>query len=860
DYRLVIDAAQRTDFFTCDENGVPPLAITFKVKPNDLPFVAKPRPFREIFVHSPEVDGVHMRFGPVARGGLRWSDRPQDFRVEVLGLVKAQQVKNAVIVPVGSKGGFFPKKLPVGGSREEVFEAGRQAYIQFVDRLLSVTDDLEGNKVVPPTNVVRHDGDDPYLVVAADKGTATFSDTANAISQKHGFWLDDAFASGGSAGYDHKVMGITARGGWEAVKRHFREMDRDIQTEPFTAAGCGDMSGDVFGNGMLLSKATKLVAAFDHRDIFLDPDPDPAKTWKERKRLFDMGRSSWQDYDTKLISKGGGVFSRQDKSVPLSAEVRTMLKLNKSTARPNEVINAILKTQVDLLWFGGIGTYIRATTESDADAGDKANDAIRVTAPEVGAAVIGEGANLGLTQRARIEYCQHGGRCNSDAIDNSAGVNSSDVEVNIKIALTPVVRGGKMTLPARNKLLKAMTEEVAELVLRNNYQQTLAISLEEMRGMGHLSNQVRLMASLEERERLDRAVETLPDDAAIAERHAAGLPLTRPEIGVLLAYSKIVLFDDLIASNVPDDKYLEQELIGYFPSLMQKKMAREIAGHRLRREIISTQLVNSLINRGGPTIIVDTAERVTASSAEIARAYTAVRDSLDMRGLNARIDALDNKVSGAVQLELYQTVQDALRQCLVWYLRFANLDGGLAKAVEHYRKGFASLGAILPDVLPSFIAMRIRDKEARFKAAKVPADLARDVSRLLTLARAADVILVADRNKRKLADTAAAYYGVTERLDFGRIDVLAKQVEATDYYDRLAVEKARDTLSSAQRRLTESVLSSNKVSVDLKAWEADNQVQIGGTTEKVDAILQDGRASTAKITVAASLLGELAGF
>jgi glutamate dehydrogenase len=859
-YRQVIDAIQRTDFFTHDEDGNPPLAITFKIKPTELPFVAKPRPFREIYVHSPEVDGVHMRFGPVARGGLRWSDRPQDFRVEVLGLVKAQQVKNAVIVPVGSKGGFYPKKLPAGGSREEIFEAGRHAYIQFIDRLLALTDDLEGNKVMPPKDVVRHDGDDPYLVVAADKGTATFSDTANAISQKHGFWLDDAFASGGSAGYDHKVMGITARGGWEAVKRHFREMDQDIQTEPFTAAGCGDMSGDVFGNGMLLSKATKLIAAFDHRDIFLDPDPDPAKSWVERKRLFDMGRSSWQDYDKALISKGGGVFSRLDKSVPLSAEVRKLLKFNKTSARPNEVINAILKMQVDLLWFGGIGTYIRATGESDAEVGDKTNDAVRVTAPEVGAKVIGEGANLGLTQRARIEYCQHGGRCNSDAIDNSAGVNSSDVEVNIKIALTPAVRSGKMTLPARNRLLKAMTDEVADLVLRNNYQQTLAISLEERRGISHLSNQGRLMASLEARDRLDRAVEFLPDDAALAERAAAGQPLTRPEIGVLLAYSKIVLFDDLVASDVPDDPYLEQELFVYFPSRMQKKMASEISSHRLRREIIATQLANSLINRGGPTIIVDTAERVTADGAGIARAFAAVRDSLDLRGLNGRIDALDSKVSGAVQLELYQTVQDALNQSLVWYLRFADLGGGLQKAVDHYRKSFASLSAILPDVLPVFIAKRIRDKETRFKAAKVPADLARDVAHLTTLARAADVVLAADRNKRKLADAARAYYGVTERFGFGRIDVLAKEVHATDYYDRLAVEKARDTLASAQRRLTEGVLTANKSKVDLGAWEDDNRTRIEGTTEKVDAILQDGRASTAKITVAASLLGELAGF
>ena len=859
-YQQVVDAIQRTDFFTCDEDGAPPLPISFKVDPTDLPFVAKPRPYREIFVHSPEIDGVHMRFGPVARGGLRWSDRPQDFRVEVLGLVKAQQVKNAVIVPVGSKGGFYPKKLPVGGSREEIFEAGKQAYIQFIDRLLSLTDDLEGDTIVPPVNVVRHDGDDPYLVVAADKGTATFSDTANGVSEGRGFWLGDAFASGGSAGYDHKVMGITARGGWEAVKRHFREMDQDIQTEPFTVAGCGDMSGDVFGNGMLLSKATKLVAAFDHRDIFLDPDPDPMKSWVERKRLFDMGRSSWQDYDRKLISKGGGVFSRQDKAVPLTPELKSLLKLSKSSARPNEVVNAILKSKVDLLWFGGIGTYIRASNESDADVGDKANDAVRVTAPEVGARVIGEGANLGLTQKARIEYCDHGGRCNSDAIDNSAGVNSSDVEVNIKIALAPAVRSGKLTRPARNKLLKQMTDEVAELVLRNNYQQTLAISLEERRGIDRLSNQARLMADLEARDRLDRAVEDLPDDVALAERQAAGEPLTRPEIGVLLAYSKIVLFDDLIASDAPDDPYLERELVRYFPVAMQKKLSGEISGHRLRREIIATQLANSLINRGGPTVLVDTVERVTATSAEIARAYIAVRDSLGLQAFNSRIDALDNKVSGEIQLELYQSVQDALTQSLVWYLRLADLSGGLAEAIGHYSKSFASLEPILPSVLPKFIATRIKEKETRFKAADVPANLAHDISLLPTLARTSDIVMVADRHKRKLADTAAAYYGITERFGLGRIDVLAKQVAVSDYYDRLAIQKARDTLATAQRRLTESVLSLNGKAVDLDGWEAAHAAQVAGTAEKVEAILYDGRASTAKITVAASLLGELAGF
>ena len=545
-FRQVVAATERTDFFAAET----PAAITLKIDPAGLPFVPLPRPFREIFVHSPEVEGVHLRFGPIARGGLRWSDRPQDYRTEVLGLVKAQQVKNAVIVPVGAKGGFVPGRLPAAG-RDQIFEAGRQAYIKFVDRLLALTDDIEGDAVVPPAGIVRHDGDDPYLVVAADKGTATFSDTANEIALNRGFWLGDAFASGGSAGYDHKAMGITARGAWEAVKRHFREMDVDIQAQAFTVAGVGDMSGDVFGNGMLLSREIRLVAAFDHRDIFIDPNPDAEKSFAERMRLFALPRSSWQDYDRALLSRGGGIFSRAEKQIALSPEIRKALKLNKSNARPAELLAAILKAPVDLLWFGGIGTYVRGPEESNADVGDKANDAIRVSALELHAKVVGEGANLGMTPKARIAYGLKGGRCNSDAIDNSAGVNTSDVEVNIKIALQPAFREGRLDAAARLDLLKAMTEDVAALVLRNNYQQTLAISLEELRGLQNLSYQKRLMAELEERGLVDRQVEDLPDDATLDARAAGGRGLTRSEIGTLLAFAKIALFNDLCVSAVP---------------------------------------------------------------------------------------------------------------------------------------------------------------------------------------------------------------------------------------------------------------------------------------------------------------------
>jgi glutamate dehydrogenase len=857
-YRDVIHAVQRTDFFTFDASGNPPEAITLKIKPSGLAFVPRPRPYREIFTHSPQVEGLHLRFGPIARGGLRWSDRPQDFRVEVLGLVKAQQVKNAVIVPVGSKGGFVPQRLPEGGSREAVFEAGRQAYIKFIDRLLAVTDNLEGDKVVPPDNVVRHDGDDPYLVVAADKGTATFSDTANGISEEHGFWLGDAFASGGSAGYDHKAMGITARGAWEAVKRHFREIDTDIQSEPFTVIGVGDMSGDVFGNGMLLSKTIKLVAAFDHRDIFIDPNPDPGKSWRERKRLFDLGRSSWQDYGKSLISKGGGVISRRDKSVKLSADMKKLLGLRKAEARPNEVINAILKLKADLLWFGGIGTYVRAEDESDLEVGDKANDAIRITTGELGVKVIGEGANLGLTQRARIAFGLKGGRCNSDAIDNSAGVNSSDMEVNIKIALAAALRSNKLTMGARDTLLKKMTDEVAALVLRNNYQQTLALSLEEARGLDNLSHQSRLMSSLEGRGLLDRQVEILPDAAVLAERAAAGEPLTRPELGVLLSYAKIVLFGDLVASGVPDDPYFKRELSSYFPAHMQKTYAKEIERHRLRREIIATQIANSMVNRGGPTIISRIAERTGASVGDITHAYAAARGAFAMQDLHAGIDALDTKIPGRLQLDMYLTVQNVLIDRIGWFLRNVSLDGGLERTATHYRQSLDALARLLPDLMPPFMAKAAREAETLLAGSKVPAVLARQIAYLPYLASAADIVLIADGSKRKLRDAARAYYEVTERFQIGRIVAMAGNLETVDYYEELAVEKARDGLALAQKRLTESVLSASKGAPDITSWEKGLGYKVAATAGQIEAILAEGRATTAKVTVAASILMELA--
>ena len=721
--QAVIDATLRTNYFNPGIEGRPRESLAFKLDPRAIPALPDPRPYREIFVFGPQVEGVHLRFGPVARGGLRWSDRAQDYRTEVLGLVKAQQVKNSVIVPVGAKGGFFPKRLPAGGSRDEIFEAGRAAYVTFISTLLSITDTLDGDMIVPPASTVRLDNDDPYFVVAADKGTATFSDTANSISQEMGFWLDDAFASGGSAGYDHKKMGITARGAWEAVKRHFREMDKDIQNEPFTVVGVGDMSGDVFGNGMLLSEHIRLIAAFDHRDIFIDPDPDPATSFAERKRIFELGRSSWQDYDTGKISKGGGIFPRNQKTVTLSKAAADAIGLGKTKAAPNEILTAILKADAELLWFGGIGTYVRASGETNAEAGDKANDPIRIAAREVGAKVVGEGANLGMTQRARIEFGLHGGRCNSDAIDNSAGVNSSDVEVNIKIALKPAMDDGTLPRAKRNKLLAKMTDTVAELVLHNNYRQTLAISIAERRGVEILSLHERLMESLEERELLDREVEFLPDDDVLAERRKAGLGLTRAEIGVLLSYAKIVLFDDIVSSPLPDDPHLETDLLDYFPPRMVNDFSGQIQAHRLRREIIATELANQAINRGGVSLISRFEDATGMLPSGIVKAYAAVRDAFGFRAMYDAVDALDNKLPGARQLEIYEDIGESLRLAIGQFIK--NGDGQLAlgKAIDNLNEAASALEPALLQIMPAYLAGWVRERTEQFEEDGLPGPL-----------------------------------------------------------------------------------------------------------------------------------------
>lgn len=857
-FRSVIMGSVRTNFFKRGEDGEPIAEVSLKLAPREIDGIPEPRPYREIFMTSPRVEGLHLRFGKVARGGLRWSDRPEDFRTEVLGLVKAQQVKNAVIVPVGSKGGFVPKKLTATMSRDEFLAEGIEAYKIFISNLLELTDNLDGDKIIHPRDVVRHEEDDPYLVVAADKGTATFSDTANGISQAYRFWLDDAFASGGSAGYDHKKMGITARGGWEAVKRHFREMDKDIQTEPFTAAGVGDMSGDVFGNGMLLSRATKLVAAFDHRDIFIDPNPDPAKSFAERRRLFEIGRSSWQDYDKTLISKGGGVFPRSLKSIALTPEMQALLGVKKAGMSPFEIMQSILRMDVELFWFGGIGTYVRGPGETNADAGDRANDPIRIDASELRAKVVGEGANLGMTQRARIAYNRRGGRCNSDAIDNSAGVNSSDIEVNIKIALGTAVRAGKLTLPQRNKLLEAMTGEVADLVLRNNYLQTLSISMTERAGMADFDEQVRFMQRLERRGLLNRGVENLPDDAELDERRANGGALARAEIGVILAYAKITLFDELIASKVPDDPYLERELFRYFPVEMQRKYTREIAGHKLRREIIATVLSNAMINRGGPTYLGRVHEATGANSADIARAYIVAREAFEMQSLNGRLDALDTRIKGALQLELYMLLQQILIAQTIWILKNASFKKGIAAEVEPIAAGIRELKPALPDLLPKYMKGDFERRRKDYLKAGIPTDIANDFALLPVLDLVPGIIGICARAKRPLGEAAAAYFSLDGLFFFNRIGLFAAKVETSDYYDDLALGRGRMQLVRTHGDLTQKVLAKHTGKDAAETWYRENRDAADNARRLIGDILTGESLSVAKLSVAANLLEELA--
>ncbi|PWE18138.1 NAD-glutamate dehydrogenase [Marinicauda salina] len=877
----LIEAVLRTNFYQTGEDGRHKPWISLKIDSGKVRELPAPKPYREIFVWSPRVEGVHIRFGPVARGGLRWSDRREDFRTEVLGLVKAQQVKNAVIVPVGSKGGFYPKQLPRDGSREAWIAEGQEAYKTFLRGMLDVTDNIVDDAVTRPADVVCWDDDDPYLVVAADKGTAAFSDIANAVAvDEYDFWLGDAFASGGSAGYDHKKMGITARGAWESVKRHFRELGKDIQNEPFTAAGVGDMSGDVFGNGMLLSKHVRLVAAFDHRDIFIDPDPqDVEATWIERKRLFDAGRTSWQDYDRSLISKGGGVFSRSAKSIPLSPEIRTLTGLTGDAATPNELISAILRAEVELMWFGGIGTYIKASTEQNYEVGDKTNDAIRIDARDLRAQVIGEGANLGLTQAARIEFARAGGRVNADFVDNSAGVDSSDHEVNIKILLNPMVREGRMTREARNALLESMTEDVAEHVLQHNYDQTLALTIARENAAADLDAHERMMERLEKAGRLDRGVEGLPSMEAVRSLKEQGAGLTQPEIAVLLSYSKISLFDRLVASTVPDDPHFEATLVDYFPrQLAEYREAMD--GHRLKREIIASRLANNMVNLGGPTFVHRAVESTAAGVDMIARSFEAGRCIFRFKDLTDRINALDNKAPAEVQSKLHDEIIRLLRRQTYWLARRGRgletaTPLGIDSVISAYQPGVDQLKEWVADIISDHETMGVDARYDSYVVAGAPKELAADVARLRPLTSSSDVIDLAERRNWPLEAVARLYHRIGGRFTFDELRGSGGQISSDLHWDRLAVRRLIEDLYASHQSICEAMmvyaeeaggrLQSGVESPDadwadslVESWQTVNASEVDRADAAIEELTSSGPWTLSKVAIASTQLRELA--
>ncbi len=857
----LVDCTLRTNAFQAGEGGEFKPCLSFKLDSAHIDELPLPRPMVEVFVYSPRIEGIHLRFGRVARGGLRWSDRREDFRTEILGLVKAQQVKNTVIVPVGSKGGFVVKRPPAGGDREALLEEGIACYKMFIGGLLDLTDNLKGGTVLNPPDVVRRDEDDPYLVVAADKGTTTFSDIANEVSEHYQFWLGDAFASGGSHGYDHKKMGITARGAWESVKRHFREMGRDCQSQDFTVIGVGDMAGDVFGNGMLLSPHIKLIGAFNHMHIFVDPDPDPASSFAERKRLFELPRSAWTDYDPTLISEGGGVFSRTAKSLTLSPQVRRLVGLRAERVTPNELIRALLKAETDLLWFGGIGTFVKAGDESHAEAGDRANDALRVNAGDLRCKVVGEGANLGLTQRARVEYALGGGRLNTDFIDNSAGVDCSDHEVNIKILLDAVVANGDMTVKQRNALLVRMTDEVGELVLQDNYRQTQAITLAEADGVEGLDDQIRLMRLLEREAGLDRAVEFLPDDEALAERAAARRGLTRPELSVVLSYAKIWLYDKVLDSDLPDDPYLAEDVVRYFPTPLRRKFKAGIARHRLRRELVATSITNSLINRVGATFVTEIAERTGMGAADIARAYIVTRDVFALRDVWQEVEALDNRVASAMQTTLLTAANQLIERGTLWFLYNGTMPLDIGETVAGFAPAAATLAPRIGDVLPEAADSRIRHRAGRYMAEGVPEDLALRVAYQIVLVSACDILRLSRARNLDLEDVARLYFTVGETFGFGWLRYQAERLGADSHWQKLAVASVIEELYGHQRDVTLRVLEICDGAIGDQTIETWSQSQ-GVAVERVRQLLGELEGATAvdlpMVIVASRQLGGLA--
>ncbi|MEU9776896.1 NAD-glutamate dehydrogenase [Streptomyces sp. NPDC047968] len=863
-FLTVIKATLRTNFFQKTGDGANHAYVSMKFDPQAIPDLPAPRPAFEIWVYSPRVEGVHLRFGKVARGGLRWSDRREDFRTEILGLVKAQMVKNTVIVPVGAKGGFVAKQLPDPSvDRDAWLAEGIACYRVFISALLDITDNMVAGEVVPPSRVVRHDEDDTYLVVAADKGTASFSDIANEVAVSYDFWLGDAFASGGSAGYDHKGMGITARGAWESVKRHFRELGHDTQTEDFTVVGVGDMSGDVFGNGMLLSEHIRLVAAFDHRHIFIDPTPDAATSYAERRRLFELPRSSWADYDTELLSAGGGIHPRSAKSIPVTAPMRAALGIDPEVtkATPAELMQAILKAPVDLLWNGGIGTYVKAVSESNPDVGDKANDAIRVNGEDLRVRVVGEGGNLGCTQLGRIEFDRKGGRINTDAIDNSAGVDTSDHEVNIKILLNGLVAEGDMTVKQRNALLAQMTDEVGALVLRNNYAQNTALANAVAQSPSLLHAHQRFMRRLGRDGHLDRALEFLPADRQIRELLNTGRGLSQPELAVLLAYTKITVAEELIGTTLPDDPYLRRLLHAYFPQPLRERFAGAIDSHALRREIVTTVLVNDTVNTGGSTFLHRLREETGASVEEIVRAQTAARGIFGLGAVWDAVEALDNQVAADVQTRVRLHSRRLVERGTRWLLGNRPQPLQLAETVDFFAERVAEVWDSLPKMLRGADAEWYRGILDELTAAGVPEELAQRVAGFSSAFPALDIVAIADRTGQDPLAVAEVYYDLADRLSITQLMDRIIELPRADRWQSMARASIREDLYAAHAALTADVLSVGVGSATpeerFRAWEDKNAALLGRARTTLDEIHGSDAFDLANLSVAMRTMRQL---
>jgi glutamate dehydrogenase len=826
----MINATIRTNFFQKNAQGEDKPYISFKIRSNKISEIPQPAPKFEIFVYSPQVEGVHLRFGNVARGGLRWSDRREDFRTEVLGLVKAQQVKNTVIVPVGSKGGFYCKQPPVNGTRAEIFEAGKECYRTFIRGLLDITDNIVAGEVVHPDNVVRLDEDDPYLVVAADKGTATFSDIANGISEEYNYWLGDAFASGGSVGYDHKAMGITARGAWESVKRHFREIGIDCQTTDFTCIGVGDMAGDVFGNGMLLSKHIRLQAAFNHMHIFIDPNPDAASTFAERERLFNTPGCSWTDFDPKLISEGGGIFERSAKAIKLTPQIKKMLNTKKQTMSPNELIQTILMMEVDLLWNGGIGTYVKSSKETHTDVGDRANDSLRINGKDLRAKIVGEGGNLGMTQLGRIEYCSKGGRMNTDFVDNVGGVDCSDNEVNIKILLNTLVQNGDLTVKQRNKVLYDMTDDVGHIVIEDAYKQTQSISITALRGGSQLKEQTRFINEMERKGKLDRALEFIPTDEEIAERLSHNKGLTRPELSVLLAYSKMVLKEELVCDEITKNSYYDQLLVEAFPPLLQKKYAAQMEQHPLRAQIIATKLANKIGNDMGFNFVHRMEEETGGSVAEVANCYSIAKEIFEMDDTILKIEALDNKVPAVVQTEMLFQLRRTVRRVTRWFLRHRNKALSIQESINHYKPTFKVMSKNLYNFMTEKEVAQLKHVATDLINSGVPEAIAERISQLSTLFSVMDVADLGELDGRSTTVVSEVYFKVGERLSLHWfLDQITRQ-GVNNHWQALARASFREELDWQQRALASVVLRSNpnetNIETMLDTWIEQNSQAI----------------------------------